>query len=432
MALSFIFHMVFAALGIGLPFLMVLVERQYLRTGQLHYLQLAKKWAKATGLLFAIGAVSGTALAFELGLLWPRYMEIAGPAVGHAFALEAFAFFVEAIFIALYVYGWDRLGRAAHWWCGVVIAVSGAASGILVLAVNAWMQQPVGFVLDAVGRVISTDPFAIFRSYTWYVMWVHSTLACYVAVSFGVAAYYAVTWLRGQRDAYQRSAIVVCLAVGGVGAFLQPISGDFLARFVYRTQPAKFAAMEGNFVTRSHAPMHLGGYPDTAERRMRFAIPIPDGLSLLAAHDPDAIVVGLNEIPDDLWPSVPLTHFAFEVMIAIGTLLMLLSAWFFWRWWRFRDRVLESRRLCRAVAICGPLGFVALEFGWVTTEVGRQPWIVHHVLRTTNAVTPSRAVTPVFFSFVLLYLLLAGTLILLLRYLGRMAPQALAREHFNR
>lgn len=224
MALSLGFHMVFAAVGIGLPLLLVIVEGLYLKTGAEHYLALARKWAKVTGLLFAVGAVSGTALAFELGLLWPRYMELTGAAVGHMFALEGYAFFIEAIFIGLYLYGWDRLKPLHHWLCGVAIALSGAASGVLVLGVNAWMQLPVGFELDAAtGQVLVTDPLAIYKRYAWFVMALHSTLACYIAVAFAVAAVYAAGWLKGRTDAYHRSAIRIAMAVGGITAVLQPL-----------------------------------------------------------------------------------------------------------------------------------------------------------------------------------------------------------------
>jgi len=190
MTVSLVFHIVFAAIGIGLPLLMVIAERRWIVTGQAHYLALTKKWAKAIGLLFAIGAISGTALAFEIGLLWPKYIQILGGTVGHLFALEGYAFFIEAIFIGLYLYGWDRLSPSAHWLCGIVIAISGAASGILVLGVNSWMQQPVGLHMEN-GQLVSADPFAVFTQYGWIMMGLHSTLACYAAVGFAVAGVYA-------------------------------------------------------------------------------------------------------------------------------------------------------------------------------------------------------------------------------------------------
>lgn len=418
MALSLAFHMVFAAVGIGLPFMLVIVEAAHLRTGRPHYKRLAQKWAKVTGLLFAIGAVSGTALSFELGLLWPRYMKIMGPVVGHLFALEGYAFFVEAIFIGLYLYGWDKLSPRGHWLCGVVVAISGALSGWFVLGVNAWMQVPVGFTRDAAGAVTVTDPQAIFKQAGWVYMAVHSTLSCYISVGFAVAGVYAAGWLRGKRDDYHRAAIVTGMAVGGICALAQPLSGDLLAKFVFRTQPAKFAAMEGQFKTEPRAPLRIGGWPNVEEGRTDLALEIPGGLSFLATHDPSAVVPGLESIPRDRWPNVHLTHAMFQVMVGLGTLLMLLTVWFWWTWWRRRGGgALENRWLLRAVLAAAPMGFVALEAGWMVTEVGRQPWVINGVMLTRDAVTPVGSVGPMFVGFTLLYVVLAATTIVLLRAL---------------
>ncbi len=429
MTVTLAFHIIFAAVGIGLPLLLVVVEGRWLRTGAEHYRSLAKTWAKATGILFAVGAVSGTALAFELGLLWPRYMELTGAVVGHLFGLEGYAFFVEAIFIGLYFYGWDRLGPRAHWWCGVVIAVSGMLSGILVLGVNAWMQLPVGFELES-GRVVVTDPIAIFKRPGWFYMALHSTLSCYVAVAFAVAAVYAAAWLRGRRDAYTRSAIRVALAVGAASAVAQPLSGDLLAKFVFQTQPAKFAAMEGQFRTQRAAPLRIGGWPDPEAGETRWAVEIPGGLSFLATHDPGAEVPGLDRVPRPDWPNVELTHLAFQVMVGLGTALVGLSVWYWVAdWWR-REDALASRALLWAIVLCGPFGFAALEAGWVVTEVGRQPWVVNGVLRTADAVTPAAGVPGMFYAFTLLYLVLGTTVVLLLRNLRSTAPEA-ARPHLG-
>jgi cytochrome d ubiquinol oxidase subunit I len=412
--------MVFAAIGIGLPLMLVIVEGLYLRTGQQHYRDLAHKWAKVTGLLFAVGAVSGTALSLELGLLWPRYMELLGAVVGHIFGLEGFAFFLEAIFLGLYLYGWGRLSAIAHWWCGVMIATCGMLSGILVLGVNAWMQLPVGFEMVA-GRVTTTDPIAIFKQPLWFYMAWHSSLACYMSVAFAVAGWYAYCAWRGQRDAYTRTALLVAMSVGGVVAVAQPISGDLLAKYVFRTQPVKFAAMEGQFETQAGAPLRIGGWPDEEARVTRYAIEVPGGLSFLATGDPTAEVPGLNEVSRDLWPNVELTHFAFQVMVASGSILLLLSVWFWWSYWRNRAGVLEQRWLLLATMVCAPLGFIGLEAGWFVTEVGRQPWVIHGIMRTKDAVTPAEGVLEMFLSFSALYLLLAVTVIVLLRKLARPA-----------
>ncbi|MCS7032970.1 MAG: cytochrome ubiquinol oxidase subunit I, partial [Phycisphaerae bacterium] len=328
MAVTLAFHITFAAVGIGLPLLMVISERLYLRTGKVHYRSLAQKWSKATAVLFAIGAVSGTALSFELGLLWPRYMQITGAAVGHLFGLEGFAFFLEAIFLGLYIYGWDRLPPKGHFWCGVAIAFFGALSGWLVLGVNAWMQLPVGVQLDSAGNVTSVNPFAIFRTYAWFTMALHSTLACYIAVSFAVAAVYAAGYLKGRRDDYHRFAIRIAMTVGTVVALLQPISGDLIAKFVYRTQPAKFAAMEAHFETSRYAPAFIGGIPDVDSGTVRFAIPLPGVLSFLATGDPSSEIKGLNDIDRSLWPNVALVHVSFQIMVGLGVVLMILGIWF--------------------------------------------------------------------------------------------------------
>jgi cytochrome d ubiquinol oxidase subunit I len=415
MALSLGFHIIFAAVGIGLPLLMVIAEFRYLRCGQPHLLALTRKWAKATGLLFAVGAVSGTALSFEIGLLWPRYMELTGAAVGHLFGLEGFAFFIEAIFIGLYLYGWDRLSPWPHWWCGITIAVSGLLSGVLVVGVNAWMQLPVGVEFDSAGRVIGTEPFAIFGTYAWWTMALHAVLASYVAVGFAVAGIYAAGYLKGRRDEYHRAGLRLGLAVGGLSAVLQMMSGDLLAKFVYQTQPGKFAAMEAHFETSAYAPIILGGVPDTATETVRYGIAIPGALSFLATHDPSAVVPGLNDIPRADWPSVGLVHLAFDIMVGSGTLLAFVAVLFGWSAWRRGARVFEQRWLLRFVAMTAALGFVGLEAGWIITEAGRQPWVINGILRTADAVTPTANVAPVFWAYAGLYAALALTSVVLLR-----------------
>lgn len=417
MAVSLAFHMVYAAVGIGLPLLMVIVEGLCLRTGEAHYKALAKKWAKVIGLLFAVGAISGTALAIELGLLWPKYMELLGPVVGHIFGLEGYAFFLEAIFIGLYLYGWEKLSPFAHWWCGVVIAFSGMLSGVFVLGVNAWMQQPVGFQLDG-GNVTVSDPIAIFKQPLWAYMAWHSTLACYMAVAFSVAGWYAWRSLREPANAYIRTALITAMLVGGISAALQPLSGDLLAKYVFKTQPVKFAAMEGQFATQKRAPLRIGGWPDEEARVTRYAIEIPGGLSYLATGDSSAEVPGLDQTPRSNWPNVGLTHLAFQIMVAAGTLLLLLSAWF-WAAYLFRPKsIWQNRLLMWAITLAAPLGFLGLEAGWFVTEVGRQPWIIQGIMRTADAVTPAPGVVPLFISFSLLYLLLTATVVALLTRLA--------------
>jgi cytochrome d ubiquinol oxidase subunit I len=422
MEVSLGFHMIFAALGIGLPLLMVIAEGLWLRTGRPHYRALARKWVKATALTFAVGAVSGTALSFELGLLWPRFMAIAGGVVGPAFALEGYAFFVEAIFIGLYLYGWERLSPRAHWWAGVAVAFSGAISGVLVVAANAWMQVPGGFQVVA-GRLVATEALAPFRSPAWLDMALHSTLSCYVATSFAVAGVYAVGMLRrGRRNRYHRSALGIALTVGVIAAVLQPLSGDITARRVARTQPPKLAAAESLFRTQARAPLVIGGLPDLAAQRVRWGIEIPGGLSLLATHDLNAEVKGLDVVPPEERPPVVVTHIAFELMVGIGVLLAA-AAVLYWLI-RARDPLhIDRRWVLRSLAALSPLGMVALEAGWVVTEAGRQPWVIYGHMLTSQGVTPVSAVPVTFYGFSLLYLFLGGALIVLLRRLATGIPE---------
>ncbi|BAS26475.1 cytochrome ubiquinol oxidase subunit I [Limnochorda pilosa] len=424
MAFSLGFHMIFAALGVGMPMMMMLAERRWLQTRDESYRRLARTWAKATGLTFAIGAVSGTALSFELGLLWPRFMEFAGPAIGPAFTLEAFAFFLEAIFLGLYLYGWDRLSPRVHWWAGVPVAVSGAASSVLVVSANAWMQNPQGAEL-LVSNPAALDPLrALFANPTWVQMAIHSTLATYAATAFAVAGVYAWGALHGRRDAYHRNALRLAAAVALVVAVLMPLTGDRSAKLVARQQPAKLAAMESQFVSEEGAPLRIGGWPDVESQEVRYALEIPGGLSWLAFGSATAPVTGLDQIPRDEWPNVPVTHLSFQVMVGAGFAMLGVALWFAWVAWRRKRDPLGDTSLLWAMVAAGPLGFIALETGWIVTEVGRQPWTVYGVMRTAEAVTPAAGIASTFLGFVLLYLLLGATLVwLLLRLRQPTAPE---------
>jgi cytochrome d ubiquinol oxidase subunit I len=422
MEVSLAFHMVFAALGIGLPLLMLIAEGLWLRTGREHYRQLAQTWAKATALTFAVGAVSGTALSFELGLLWPRFMEVAGGVLGPAFALEGYAFFLEAIFLGLYLYGWDRLSPRAHWWTGVPVALTGLASGVLVVAANAWMQTPIGIDPAALATVGSgplamADPLAVFKTPAWFHMALHSSLSCYVATGFAVAGVYALGLLRGRHNAYHRSALTIALAVGGVGAVLQPLSGDLSARAIADYQPAKLAAAEAHYETMRGAPLTIGGIP-TADNQVILGLRIPNGLSLLAYHDPDAEVLGLEEWPEGERPNVLITHLAFQVMVGLGFAMVALALVFWWFRWKDPDSLPSRRILLWAILAASPAGVLALEAGWLVTEVGRQPWVIYEVMTTAAGVTPVEEVPATLLGFFVLYVALGAALVALLRALA--------------
>ena len=406
MALSLAFHILFAVAGIGLPLLMVLAERRWQRTGDPAALDLAQRWAKGAAILFAVGAVSGTVLSFELGLLWPRFMAVAGPIIGMPFSLEGFAFFTEAIFLGVFLYGRGRIPPRAHLLSGVAVAASGAISGIFVVIVNAWMNTPTGFTAVG-GRIVDVDPIAGMLNPAAFSQCLHMTLASYAATGFAVAGIHAVLLLRNPGSAFHRLALRLALIVGVPAALLQPVSGDISARMVARTQPAKLAAMEGQFTTERGAPLRIGGWPDAEARTTRFALEIPRGLSLLAFHDPAAEVQGLDAFPRDDWPPVWPVHVSFQIMVALGSLMALISLAVLVLAVR-RRAAADTRWLLRTLVVLAPAGFVAVEAGWVVTEVGRQPWVIQGLLRTRDAVTPMPGLIVPFTTITILYLLLGA------------------------
>jgi len=413
MGVSLAFHIVFAVVGIAMPVMMVVAERRWQVTGHAIYLDLARRWARGTAILFAVGAVSGTVLSFELGLLWPGFMRFAGSIIGMPFSLEGFAFFTEAIFLGVYLYGWDRITPRAHLGAGIAVAVSGAASGIFVVLANAWMNAPAGFQLVE-GRAVNIDPIAAMAGSAAFSEALHMTLAAYAATGFAVAGIHAFFLLRDPANAFHRRALEIALIVGAPAAMLQPISGDIAARNLARHQPVKLAAAEGLFRTQQGAPLSLGGWPDVERRDTRFALEIPRGLSLLAFHDLDARVQGLDAVPQDEWPNVPAVHLAFQLMVALGTYLALVAVWAAWLAWRRAD-LAHHRWLMRAVAVATPMGFIAVEAGWMVTELGRQPWVIYAVLRTRDAVTPMPGLVFPFLTFTLLYCFL-GVIVCWLLY----------------
>ena len=413
MAMSLAFHIIFAALGIGMPLLMAIAEGMYLRTGQPVYLDLSKRWSRGTAVLFAVGAVSGTVLSFELGLLWPGFMEKAGAIIGMPFSLEGFAFFTEAIFIGVYLYGWNRLSPVLHWLSGIIVAVSGIFSGIFVVTANAWMNAPAGFKLVD-GKFTDIDPIAAMLNPASFHEVLHMTLAAFVATGFAVAAVHAFFLLRDRNNVFHRSALGIALSVACISIPLQILSGDHSARVVGRLQPAKLAAMEADYRTQSGAPLVIGGIPNDKTRTTDGALRFPRGLSLLLDHDSTAKVVGLEDFPRNNWPNVRIVHWSFDLMVAAGMAMLALAFWSGWLW-STRRTLAEHKWLLRALVAAGPLGFVAIEAGWVVTEVGRQPWIIYGVMRTEDAVTPMPWIVVPFVTFTVLYIFLAIIVFFVLR-----------------
>jgi cytochrome bd ubiquinol oxidase subunit I len=418
MAVSLGFHIVFASCSIGLPVLMLLAEYRGIRRNDPIWLQLARRWGKSLGILVAVGAVSGTVLSFALGLFWPRLMGRWGAVIGLPFALEAFAFFVEAIFVGIYLYGWDRLSPWAHWWSGWPVVLGGAASAWFVVSANAWMQTPVGFSIASDGTVVDVQPISAMLGPSTPVMTTHMLLAAYLATGLTVASVYSVAMLRGRRDAYHRRGLALALVVGLIVAPAQVVVGDRAAKLVAARQPVKLAAIEGLWQTQSRAPLTIGGIPLPSQERTVLGIQIPGGLSWLAFGDADAVVTGLESVPPQDRPNTIVVHLAFQLMVGIGFGLTGLALWAGVAWLR-RRRLPDGRWFLRAVAVAGPAAFVALESGWVVTELGRQPWIVQGYMRTADAATTRGGVGVWLAATITIYVILGVACAWLLKGLAR-------------
>ena len=410
-ALSFMVHIPLVCFGIAFPAMVLFVEGLWLRTGDPVYKALAMRWSKVMLILFAVGVVTGTILSFEMGLLWPNFMATFGEVFGFAFALEGISFFVEAIFIAIYVYGWDRLSRRAHLLSGIPIVVAGITGSLFVISVNGWMNSPSGFRIEN-GEVVDVKPLeALFNSHLAHEM-VHMYLAGIIVAGFLVAAVYARAWLRGKRDRYHRTALLVPLTFAALAAPVQPVVGDWAARTVAENQPVKLAAFEGLEQTTRGAPLDLGG-----------VVEVPKLLSLLAFHDPDATVRGLDSVPEQDRPPTGIVHLSFEVMVFVGSALAALAVLHLAIWWR-RRRLPSSNWFYRAVIVAGPLSLLTLIAGWVTTEVGRQPWVVYELMRTEEAVTGLDGVPAGYALLVAVYLALGALVVWLLRRLAGRPAEA--------
>ena len=417
-ALSFAVHIPLVCFGVAFPALVLGMEWLGRRRGDDLLLVLARRWSKAMIALFAVGVVTGTILSFELGLLWPEFMATYGDVFGLAFALEGFSFFVEAIFVAIYVYGWDRLSPRAHMLAGIPVIVSGLTGSLFVITVNGWMNHPDGFRIED-GRPVDVEPLrALFgNSYFWHEM-VHMYLAAFLVAGFVTASVYAVARLRGRRDRYVRVAMAVPLVVAAIAAPAQVVVGDWAARSVAENQPTKLAAFEGVGHTEKGASLHVGGWYDEDEGEVRYGLEIPKLLSLLAFHDPDATVQGLDRVPAEDRPPVNVVRVAFSTMVGIGTLMAAFGAALLVAWWR-RRALPEGKWFLRTVVALGPLSVVALIAGWITTEVGRQPWVVYGHMRTEEAVTGADAIPVGYAALVVIYVALAAATVWLLRRLAR-------------
>lgn len=416
MAMSLGFHIILAAFGVAFPLIAFIAHRKGVMQRDIDALRLAKRWGKTMAVLFAVGAVSGTILSFEMGMLWPGLMGPYGDVIGLPFALEGVAFFVEAIFIAIYLYGWRRLPTKLHLYTLIPITVSGLVGSFFIISVNAWMNGPEGFGIGPDGAIIDVDPWAAMLNSGVVIQWLHMVLAAYMMAGFFIASVYAVAYLKGDRSRLVRLGFIIPFTVAAIASPIQIFVGDIAARRLIERQPAKFAAMELLPTTQGRAPLTLGGIYVDGE--VRYAIEVPGLASLLGTRDIDGVVPGLDQVPAEDLPPVNVVHIAFQAMVAIGTGLLLLAAWFGWSWLRHRGPP-ASRLFWWISASSGVLALLALELGWVVTEVGRQPWIVWETVRTADAVSASTGIVASAIAISLLYLLMGGVAIGVLRVIAR-------------
>jgi cytochrome bd ubiquinol oxidase subunit I len=425
-ALSFAAHIPLVCFGIAFPALVVFAEWLHQRTGDPVYGVLARRWSKAMLALFAVGVVTGTILSFEMGLLWPNFTATFGAVFGLGFAIEGFSFFIEAIFIGIYVYGWGRLSPRTHLLTGIPVVITGFTGSWMVIAVNAWMNHPGGFKLVG-GKVVDVHPLsALFgNTYLWHEL-LHMYIAGYIVVGFVVASVYGFARLRGNGrppTRYERTAFAIPLTIAALAAPVQVLVGDWAGREVATYQPIKLAAIEGLGRTTKGPDEHILGWYTNGE--VKFGIAIPHGLSLLAFHTWNAKVQGLDSVPASDRPPVNIERFAFQTMVGMGTLMAILGVFFLYIRIR-RRRLPQSVWFYRAVILAGPAALVALIAGWMTTEIGRQPWVVYNVMRTSQAVTGAGGLPVGYATLALTYVGVAIALVWILRRLAR-APMAAPR-----
>jgi cytochrome d ubiquinol oxidase subunit I len=417
-ALSFTVHIPLVCFGTAFPAMVLFVEWLHHRTGDPVLRDLARRWSRIMVALFAVGVITGTILSFEMGLLWPSFTATFGSVFGLGFAIEGFSFFLEAIFIGIYVYGWDRLSPRRHMLSAVPIVATGFTGSFMVIAVNGWMNHPSGFRLVD-GVAVDVHPWrALFDNpYFWHEL-VHMYLAGYIVTGFVLAAVYAFGRLRGRWGRYERAALAIPLTIAALAAPVQILVGDWAAREVAKDQPVKLAALEGLGKTERGAPVHIAGWYDAGRGKVRFGVPIPKALSFLAFHKLDARVEGLDAVAPRDRPPVNVVRVAFQTMVGIGTLLALLGVVFLVVAVR-RRRLPDSVWFYRALVLAGPAAFVALIAGWVTTEVGRQPWVVYGVMRTAQAVTGAGPIPYGYAALAIIYALVAVGVVWILRRLAR-------------
>ncbi|MFD9305665.1 cytochrome ubiquinol oxidase subunit I [Streptomyces sp. NPDC060048] len=417
MAFTLASHIILVPLGVALPLITLVMHYRGLRRKDATALLLARRWSAVMAVQFAVGVVTGTVLSFEFGLLWPGLMGRWGDVFGIGFGVEAWAFFLEAVLIAIYLYGWRRLKPRTHFLLGLPLPATALLGAFGILAANSWMNTPQGFSLDSAGNPVDVDVWkAIFTPMFGPQYW-HFVVAMLMTAGYLVAGVYAVGMLRGRRDRYHRLGFTVPFSIAAVATPVQMLLGDSIARAVFTKQPVKFAAMEIVWDTDTRVPEYLFGrlHPDGS---ISGGIKIPLLDSILAGFSPNTKVVGLTSVPASDRPNATqatIVHWAFDIMVLIGTGLILLALWYGWIWLRHR-RLPVSKWFFRSAACAGVACVVAVECGWVATEVGRQPWIVYQNMRVAEAVTSTRSTTlwMMFGLVIVVYVFVFGSLLAVL------------------
>jgi cytochrome bd ubiquinol oxidase subunit I len=423
-AFTISFHFIFPAFSIGLASYLAVLEALWLRTAQAVYLDLFRYWLKIFAIAFAMGVVSGIVMSYQFGTNWSVFSDRAGPIVGPLMAYEVLtAFFLEAGFLGVMLFGMEKVGRGLHFAATLCVALGTAISAFWILATNSWMQTPVGWAMSANGQFVPARGWAeiIFNPSFPYRL-VHTLLAAYLTTALAVGGIGAWHLLRGRATDGSRKMFSMAMWMAALVAPVQIFAGDMHGINTLEHQPAKLMAMEGHFQSHAHgAPLILFGWPDPERATVRWAVSVPKLSSLILKHDPDAALAGLDAVPRMSWPPVPIVFWSFRIMVGLGFLMLGLGLLSLFA--RLRGRLFDWRLLHGFALAMGPAGFVAVIAGWVTTEVGRQPWLIYGLLRTRDAVSPIGApgVTGSLVAFVLVYLtaFAAGTV-----YILRMAAKA--------
>jgi cytochrome bd ubiquinol oxidase subunit I len=414
------FHIIFATIGVGLPLMILAAELLYQKTKDLDYVVMAKRWTKAFAVLLGVGIPTGTIAGVQLSLLWPGFMEVIGRVMPLPFQIEIYAFFIEALFMSIYVYAAERIAPWMRIVSLVLVAIGALSSAVLITNVHAFQGTPAGFRYED-GKFLDIDPWAAFFNPSFFVTAVHVAMSAYVVGAFVVASVASYKMLKNKFGSrvylFHQKALVLSLVVGGIFAFLTAINGHESAQYLHKYQPEKLAAAEGLFETQSHAPLAIGGFTDRETKEIKGAVEIPWALSFLAGNSFDTVVVGLNDFPEELWPPL-FVHTLFNGMVFIGSALIMVPLLVF-AWRKILKKAHYPKLMLWGLVTTGPLAVTAIEFGWIFACTGRQPWVIYHILSTAESATTATNLSTLFVSFIIVYIILGLSVVLVLLYFFR-------------